>query len=393
MREKDNIIIREAFRYFRKKRYNEAILILEKIVSSEPRSPYPHFLLCVSLLLNSRLGEAGHVMNNLRKIAPGYLPLVELEAFLFLKGAPDSQAALIKYIETLEKFPGDKYIASTMRILQSVKDFSDFQKSAKLVDHVRIPRPGLRPLFSPDRKNRPISLPAEKSRAPRRSNSASYRKIIIIIFIIVILAGGSYFAFDLIQKNLNIIKTEPNFDAVELDGLRYDLIDKIKKDKPPFFYFTDNELLKDFNEAKQLIKNKRYNEALVMINKIGNSNANFRVMERADFLRKFIQGIEDREYGNVAIGTVVQRPYLYRGVFVKWKGRLANLKRKDNKMFFNLLVDYEKDDIFAGVIDVYSEKDYDGFQNGDIVELHAAFINTIGSGNRLYLVANELKKI
>jgi hypothetical protein len=95
----------------------------------------------------------------------------------------------------------------------------------------------------------------------------------------------------------------------------------------------------------------------------------------------------------VAIGTVVQRPYLYRGVLVKWKGRIANLKRKDNKMFFNLLVDYEKDDIFAGVIDVYSEKDYDGFQNSDIVELRAAFINTIGSDNRLYLVANELRKI
>ena len=393
MREKDNILIREAFRYFRKKRYNEAVLMLGKIVSAETRSPYPHFLLCVSLLLNSRLSEADHVMTTLRRIAPGYLPLVELDAFIFLKAAPNSQAALIKYIETLEKFPGDKYIAATLRILQNVKDFEDFQKGAKLVDHVKVPRPGLGPLFFSKRKTRPISLPAEKSREPRRSHGVSFPKIIIAISVLAILAGGTYLSFDLIQRNFNILKTQPNFDAVELDGLRYDLIDKIKKDRPPFFYFTDSELLKDFSEAKQLIKNERYNEALVMINKISNSNANFRVMERADFLRKFIQGIEDREYSNVAINTVVERPYLYRGVLVKWKGRIANLKRKDGKMFFNLLVDYEKDDIFAGVIDVYSEKDHEGFQNGDIVELRAAFINTIGSGNRLYLAANELKKI
>jgi hypothetical protein len=32
VRENNNILIREAFRYFRKKRFNEAILILEKVV-------------------------------------------------------------------------------------------------------------------------------------------------------------------------------------------------------------------------------------------------------------------------------------------------------------------------------------------------------------------------
>ncbi len=393
MREKDNLLIREAFRYFRKKRYDEAALILEKVVSAETRSPYPHFLLCVSLLLHSRLGEADHVMNNLRRIAPGYLPLVELDAFLFFKAAPSSQTAVIKYLEALEKFPGDKYLTATMRLLQSVRNFEDFQKEAKLVDHVRIPRPGLRPFISFKRKSRPITRVAEKSRTAPRYHGKNYSKILTVILIIVFIGGGSYLAFELFLKNLNIIKIQPNFDAVELDGLRYDLIDKIKKDKPPFFYFTDSELLKDFGEAKQLIKNERYNEALILINKISNSNANFRVLERADFLRKFIQGVEDREYSDVAINTVVERPYLYRGVLVKWKGRIANLKRKDAKMFFNLLVDYEKDDIFAGVIDVYSEKDREGFQNGDIVELRAAFINTIGSGNRLYLVADDLRKI
>ncbi|MCU0822027.1 MAG: hypothetical protein MUC95_06075, partial [Spirochaetes bacterium] len=338
MRENNNILIREAFRYFRKKRFNEAILILEKVVSSETRSPYPHFLLCVSLLLNSRLSEADHVMNNLRRIAPGYLPLVELEAFLFLKAAPNSQAALIKYIDMMEKYPRDGHVASTIRIIQRVNDFESFQKDAKLFDHVKIPRPGPRPLFSFKGKRRKLSLPAEKDREPRPSRGINYRKIIVIIFVIFIIACGSYAVFNYVLKNVNIMKTSPNFDAVELDGLRYDLIDKIKKDKPPFFYFADNELLNDFNEAKRLIKNEKYNDALVMINKISNSNANFRVMERADFLRRFIRGIEDREYGDVAINTVVQRPYLYRGIFVKWKGRIANLKRKDGRMFFNLLV-------------------------------------------------------
>ena len=135
MIKKDYIILREAYKYFRKKRYNEAILILEKIISIETQSPYSYFLLCVSYLLSNRFSDADLIMKRLRRTAPEFLPFVQLEAFLFLKAAPNSQSALLKYIEELEKFPNEKYLTTSLKVLQRVTDFESFQKSARLILH------------------------------------------------------------------------------------------------------------------------------------------------------------------------------------------------------------------------------------------------------------------
>lgn len=397
MKEKENIILREAYRYFRKKRYNEAIAILEKIVSNEPRSPYPHFLLCVSYLLNSRFNDADVIMNKLRRIDPEFLPLLQLEAFLFLKGAPDAKSAIVKYVEKLEKFSADRHLKGTLKVLERVQDFEAFQKNARLTDHVGIPRPPISPLLFLKRKKYPV-FEKEAGEDSRASNSGKiFIKTLIATIVLCAAAGGGYFFYNHIVPELfNDIKEQkgnPDFDALDIDIIRYNLIDKINKDKPPEFYYSDDELLKDFDRARRLIKNQSYNEAIILINKISNSNANYRVMERVEFLRKFIQDIEDRKCSDITINEVAKKPYLYRGLFIKWKGRIANLKRKEDKMFFNLLVDYKNDDIFSGVIDVYSEKDFSEFKNGDMVELRASFINTIGSGSRLYLVAEDIRKI
>ncbi len=392
MREKEHILLREAFSFFKKRRFTEAILILEKIVSTESRSPYPYFLLSVSFLLSNRFSEADTIMNKLKQIDPEFLPFVQLESFLFIKATSSSNEALLKYIEKLEQFPNDKYLLKALKSLRRVKDFDSFQKNARLSDYVCIPKPPLRPLLYIRHKT--SSSPKEQK--DKRSGARISGRVVIIATIIIAvsiaLAAVSYFAFRFADTGEKNGQGEHHLDAIGLDILRYDLIDKIKKNKPPIFYYSNKEVLKDFNDAKYAIKLKRYNDALIYINKISNSNANFRVVERVDFLRRFVLDQEDRDYSNISIQKVVRKPYLYRGTFIKWKGRIANLKRKDEKMFFNLLVDYKSDDIFAGIIDVYSEKDFKGLSNGDIVGLSAAFINTIGSDNRLYLVANDIQK-
>ena len=109
--------------------------------------------------------------------------------------------------------------------------------------------------------------------------------------------------------------------------------------------------------------------------------------------KRIISDIEFRNYEDIPFNKVIKEPYLYRGVFMQWKGKIANLKRKDNKLIFNFLVDYKNVDTFAGIIDVFSEKNFKEIQNGDIVMLRGVLINTIGSDNRVYVVANKIEKI
>jgi hypothetical protein len=170
------------------------------------------------------------------------------------------------------------------------------------------------------------------------------------------------------------------------------LIDKILKSKPLIFYYSNDEVINDFRKAKILIKNEKYNDALIIINKIANSNANYRVKERNEFLQKYISNVEYKNYSPIPVEKVLQKSYLYKGSFVQWKGKIANLKSSENKLQFNLLIDYTKEDKFSGVIDVFYGKENKDIKNGDIVTLEGVFINTIGNSNRIYLAADRIIK-
>ena len=128
----------------------------------------------------------------------------------------------------------------------------------------------------------------------------------------------------------------------------------------------------------------------MLINKISASNANFTVKEKADFLRKFILDVDGREASGVSYGDVAKRPYLYRGMIVQWRGKTANLRRKEGKMYFNLLIEYRDNGVFSGIVDAYSQKDYEKLTNGDIVDVRAIFVNTIGGDDRVYLVVQNI---
>ena len=101
------IILKEAFKAFRKKRFSEAIVLLEKIISHKIKEPYPYFLLCISYLLCNKFNDADITIKKIRAADPGYLPLKQLELFLLLKSAPNMHEVLAACIEKLDQYPKD----------------------------------------------------------------------------------------------------------------------------------------------------------------------------------------------------------------------------------------------------------------------------------------------
>jgi hypothetical protein len=388
------IILTEAFKAFRKKRFSEAIILLEKIITQRTKEPYPHFLLCVSYLLCNKFGDADIMIKKIRAADPAFLPLKQLENFLLLKSASSIDEVLTICIEKLEHYPDDKYFKRMLQHLHKVKNFNIFQKKAKLTDFVYIPKPKSVKISTD--YNSAYIKPDSKKRNYNRSRRSKFKKISFIMLIIFTLAGTAYYLYyinpQLLMQQNKEDKTSLPIDNINIDILQYELIDKILKLKPPVFYYSNNELINDFNKAKNLIKSEKYNEAIIIINKISNSNANYRVKERNEFLLKYISNIEFKKYDAIPVVEVLQKPYLYKGSFVRWDGKMANLKTSDNKMQFSLLIDYKKENKFSAVIDVYSGKVYKDIKNGDIVSLEGVIINTIGTNNRIYFAADKITK-
>jgi len=381
----NNPLLKEALRLARLKRHDDAVIVLERLTAVQHPDPYALFLLAVEYLQSGDIGRIEPVLKKVRAIDQNYQPMVRLELYLHLKGAENAATALARYIEAIQRFPNDRHIIRAVSAIRRAHDFREFQRSARLSDYVPLDRP----------TGRRARVMSARRTAWRGRVSGGMMRVVFLIITVCVLAfvGARYgdLLVELVRTETKSASTDfERIDMAVIDGSRHDLIDKIRRESTPVFYYSNEEVVADFNDARALLKKERHNEALVLINKILNSNAGFSVKERADFLKKYTLSIEERAYETVAFDTVAGKPYLYGGFAVEWKGTAANVKRKDGKLMFNLMTGKGAANTFTGIADVYSENDVQGLSNGDAVRIRALVVNNPGGGNRPYLVAREV---
>lgn len=371
----DYVLVKEAYRSYRRKKYRDAIVLLEKVIDSGIRHPYPYVLIALAYLLTNQFQKADSMLRRIRMIDPEYKPYIHLELFLALKSSAHHESVLVRYVDALNRFPDDKQIMRSLKIIRGVDDFHRFQKEARLSDFMRVPKPCRHNYIDG---------------APEQVSHLWIAILVGIIFLAVLTLLFYQYREPLAHLFTAGRKTAGvNIDQIHLGPTRYDLFEKINRKRTKVFYYSNESIENDFSRAKQLIKREEYNSALLLLNKLNNSNVNMMVKERVDFLIKFVMDVEERTFEALPYEIISKDPPLYQGVAVEWRGRVANLRKKGDSLFFDLLVDYRERDIFSGVSDVYAEGDW-SIANGDIVDIKAILTHVIGSEKRLYLVAKEI---
>lgn len=388
-------LIREAYLSYKRKKYSDSIALLQRLSSSTSNDPYPGFLLAVQYLMTDQFGKVQPLLRKIRLGNPDYLPFVELELFLILKSAESRELAFSAYLDALQKYPADTMIRKGVRLLREPADFIALQKKTKIHDLVKVPAPGrIRTRYT----GKAAVAVNERKRA---RNIKRYTAWFTVIIAVLAIAGIMVFFTDFSirrylpfeKRGKHTGKTVSDIDLIVLDKSRYGLIERINKTKAHVFYYSSDDVLRDFNDARYRIKEGGYNDALLLVNKLLNSNASPGVKERANFLKRFIRDQEDREYSGITFGEIVKKPYLYEGILVSWEGRIANLKRRDGKLVFSLMVGYKNHDVFSGIADVYSEKDLPGVGNGDYAKVNAEYVATPDKSDRVYLILKELTSV
>ncbi len=381
-------MLKEAYKAFRRKRYQEAIVLFERIIITD-KNPSTLFLMAVSCLKVNKFKDADITIGKLDKVNPDYTPLIRLKCFLFLKSSSTKEQAISFYLEQLEKIPGDRLMNRTLKKLYNSVNFNVLQKKIRLEECVSIPAPEF-----VTGKNRKYLESAEKGHAVKPL------KFILTICSALVVCGiifCLFYYFPIISKKIKpreaiVSKSSSAIDNVNLDYNNYSLIDKIKIKTTPEFYYSDNLLKDDFNEIKLLLKSEKYNQALLLINKIKNSNANYRVQEKIDFFSRFVAAIEHRDFENFDMKMIQKSPYIYDNILLKCRGRITNLKKERSKTTFTLLVDYEDNDKFSGITDIYYDKENFSFSNGEFVAVSGIFKYIPGSDKSLILAKSVVKE-
>lgn len=366
---KSEIITKEAYKAFKKGSYIVVIQLLEKNINIS-NNPYDYFLLILSYLFTDKLMQAEAALRKAVRQYPSFLPLLEIQAFLILKAAKSKDEACTGYIDILKVSPGNKQITNIITHIQESADFEQFQKKAKLKDFIRV---------KPPKKNKAVSYSIKRY-------SIHFKTVALVLTAFAVLIVGIVFFTSplakLIQEKIELLfphrslQTVDDLSQISLDGMHYDIIDKIQKVQTPEFYTSNEACIQDFNRAKWLIKEGKENDAMILLNKIDTSNANFRVKERVAFLKDFIIRNKERTVAAFSYKDVIQKPYLYKGINVKWQGKVANYKKR-NGITFQLLVNYSENK-FDGIVEVYAPFKVESLDNGAIVTVEGIITNIIG---------------
>jgi len=393
--------LHEAYKYFKRKNYTGAVIILEQAKDSLRNDHYGLFLHAVSLLYSNDFLSAGSVIESIQRINPSYIPFIQLKAFLALKSSTDREEALADYISALEKNPSDKLLRKGLHLIETSADFSKFQREIKISDLVHIPKPKGKIRYLKAYKYSEKDLPHRTSRFPYKKLVYVLLAVLVVsIIALIIFKWGFKFAdfkftdFKFTNKKDEIRLSSASLNTIDMTELRgsgFGLINKINKDKTPEFYPSEDALLRDFNEAKQLMKKGEFNKAALMLNKISNSNASFPAKEKSEFLIRFIIDSDERVYDNIDMKQIGEKPYLFRGCSLRLIGKVANIKENKDGTAFSIMVDYDGKSV-KGICEIY---DYSKsvINNGDTVEVKGIFILNIGKGGIPYILAEKISVI
>jgi len=397
--------LHEAYIAFKKKNYTNAIIILEHTKDSGQYDHYALFLQAVCLLYSNNFPAADNMMEKIRRVNPSYVPFIQLKTFLELKSSVSRENALAAYISALEKNSSDKLLRKGLRAVEVSPDFYKYQKEAKITDLVYIPGPGRKdsgdgsssafPRFAVTRFFRGGEIRRERKKNIRIN--PAYAAVLIPAVIVIAAVSVFYlnrmeFNFFKDDKTVKLDSESINkIDMVDISGSGYGIINRINREKTPEFYFSGEMLLRDFNEARMLMKKGLFNKAVVLLNRIANSNASFPVKEKSDFLISFIMQSDEKVYEEIDLKQINEKPYLYRGSAVKFTGKAANVKEIKGGTAFTVMIGYDGNN-FKGVCEVY-DTSKGIVNNGDIIEVNGMYILNIGKSVAPYISADRVTVI
>lgn len=397
-------LVREAWNALRQRRAEEASVILERVLAAGVSDPYIHFLLAVASLYTSQFPRADTLITAIKTKDPGFLPVLQLEAFMRLKSAASREDAQAAYIDLFSRFPADSVIARARRSLAAAGDFAAFQRGARLPDYVHLLRPPTR------LKKHGVSAftAASRTAKPRRGPWRLRRRLIpgrrVLIILIIAFSIAAAAALGLVIARSGVAgrfmpvssdagksgaRDRSVVDQVGLSGMEFDLIRNTMPDVTPEHYRSTAEIREDFDAARRLIKQGEYNRAVIMLNRIENSNASFPVKEKAEFLVKFVMDVDDRSFEEIVPARVKERPYRYRGAAVQWTGSVSRIRRKSGSASLLLVITPAGGGVPVLVPEVYWQGEL-SLKERDRVVVKGVITGIIGRERTIVIEAREI---
>jgi len=333
-----------GLKYYRKKKYVKAISFLEKALHENRDDAQLYlFLGNASLLAGDREGARRYYRRGL-ELSEDDIKLLKALAFIYLKDERIEDAISL-WGEVLDKNPKDRAVKRALENLRDSSDTHEFIIKAKPQDFMSLKAPFLvkmRPYFT----GMGITLG-------------------------VVMMGIIFYTTPLYDRVLKTFYPE----LVELNKINLPEDDVIlqKNAGEALYIYTEKEIKEGFDRIKKFLYRNRVNSAIIALNRVMLSNASPVVKEKFEILHKFIDPPDPLSLDmNPRMYEIMKEPNAFKGVYVVWQGRIANLKKDKKEVSFDLLVNYLNQDMIEGIAHVDISGIY-YLENGQMVEVFGSF--------------------
>ena len=355
---------KKGLKYYRKKKYIKAISFFEKALVEFRDDPQIYLYLGYSSVKINDIDGARRYFKSGSIIDENNTELKKGLAFIYLKDERIEDAISL-WGEVLKERPLDKKVKRALKKLRVAEDLRKFAENARPEEYLSMKPPffvKIKPYF-----------------------------ISITVVVIVTVAGVIFYTSPLYEKALQ--KYFPKVAELKSINLPVEKNLVSENAEGALYYFKESELKEAFVKVKKLIYRNKINSAIVLLNKIMHSNASPQTKEKFKILYKFIETPDpfSLDY-NPQFYEIVKDPIAYRGVFILWDGRVANLIKGKNLIEFDLLVNYINEDTIAGIAHVKMPGKY-FIENKEKVEVFGRYTGYDKKNGKLFIEGILLKKL
>jgi hypothetical protein len=313
-----------GLRAYRKRNYVEAVSHLEKALTRSKHDVAVYVYLGSASLMTGDMEGARRYFRGGLLVDEGNPDLLKGMAYVYLQD-DRIEDAVSMWGEALDRRPGDRTVREALEKLRAADRVSDVAKSIDLRSYLA----GGIPLTL---RLKPYLL------------GLGITAGIILLFALFYLTP---------LYRMTLQKFYPEIAELNSLVLPEDVDVTVDNAEEARYSFTDEEIRASFLRIKKYIYREKTNTAIIALNRIMLSNASPIVKERFDILYTFIDPPDPLSVDFVPrLYEIMKEPAAYRGVYVVWRGKIANLEKEGNTFSFDLLVNYENEDTIEGIAHV-----------------------------------------
>ena len=317
-------VLRRAERLFSRRRFAEAIRVLEPQVYRFRESFEFYFLLGRSCVRTGDIAGAYSYLRRAEQLRAGDAGVLQLMAAIYHRRG-ERERALDTYLEVLEANPEHRWARRGLDQLQ--REFREDGGGG-------------------GRRGGEVEIERLLPRLPLRVPGWLWGAAAVMVLSLAVLAG-----IGVLSSPTDDEQPRPGLADVLLPGPDPEFVVAGSRAGP--YTLSDQQVQEAFDKAKRLLGAYRENEARVEINRILLSNATEAVKTRVRRLDAFFAVPDFSTLGqSPSLADVLAAPRLHEGVYVAWPGLVANVRVGDAAITFDLLVGYHRREVLEGSVRV-----------------------------------------